>query len=218
MALTGSVSPGLSKSGTCSQALTRGAADLDGGVAGQKCTPPFHFRQQRCNQTRFARQGERLPAESDRGLVAQGIERPPPKRQVDGSNPSGVTRHLDEGNGPKPNLSVGLVDFMENPYFRKPDDVGEACHIELAAVLFGMTYAYRIRGVLQLKSTSRGVRCGPPSRYRGTACRILRRSLDGRPSTSVARIGRVLATCSLTSVAHSRSASSTSEGSQLKAE
>lgn len=26
------------------------------------------------------------------GLVAQGIERPPPKRQVDGSNPSGVTR------------------------------------------------------------------------------------------------------------------------------
>ena len=31
-----------------------------------------------------------------RGLVAQGIERPPPKRQVDGSNPSGVaTRHRD---------------------------------------------------------------------------------------------------------------------------
>ena len=25
------------------------------------------------------------------GPVAQGIERPPPKRQVDGSNPSGVT-------------------------------------------------------------------------------------------------------------------------------
>ena len=25
------------------------------------------------------------------GSVAQGIERPPPKRQVDGSNPSGVT-------------------------------------------------------------------------------------------------------------------------------
>jgi hypothetical protein len=32
---------------------------------------------------------------SGNGSVAQGIERPPPKRQVDGSNPSGVTSLID---------------------------------------------------------------------------------------------------------------------------
>ncbi len=72
------------------QALNPDALDTK-GEWWAKLTPPFLFpnrsRQNRCIKRVFRRQADQVF-----GLVAQGIERPPPKRQVDGSNPSGVTR------------------------------------------------------------------------------------------------------------------------------
>jgi hypothetical protein len=67
------------------QALKLDTTDQRGG-SGPKLASPFHF------QWLLLRGFRRN--EGWRGPVAQGIERPPPKRQVDGSNPSGVTTSL----------------------------------------------------------------------------------------------------------------------------
>lgn len=65
-----------------------------GGVVGQS-HPPLPLPRQdgrRCKPRHFPA----CKAHGLRGLVAQGIERPPPKRQVDGSNPSGVTTNAEK--------------------------------------------------------------------------------------------------------------------------
>ncbi len=61
-----------------------------GGAVGQTCLP-FSFPVLQTVALRRISPHYRDTARQDRGSVAQGIERPPPKRQVDGSNPSGVT-------------------------------------------------------------------------------------------------------------------------------
>ena len=66
-----------------------------GGVVGQ-IHPPLPFSKiTQLRGRRFLRDKAAM-ALPHSGLVAQGIERPPPKRQVDGSNPSGVTTFLDK--------------------------------------------------------------------------------------------------------------------------
>ena len=75
------------------------------------------------------------------GSVAQGIERPPPKRQVDGSNPSGVTM---QKSAPGTQTRVTLSD-VASPKARsfiriasrfRPDGHSQRAHSVAARVVF----------------------------------------------------------------------------------
>ncbi len=105
-----------------------------------------------CETGAFPPQGRGL-ALAFRGPVAQGIERPPPKRQVDGSNPSGVTRPAGEGSVTR---SADLQLFLD----------------EIALALGGITEGAAAAAALRIGARLAG-RQGTPLETAGAAAERL---------------------------------------------